>query len=130
MTMVPFHSFYSFIYSVDPFLLTERATKGVLHMERRHDLMIGIWKFFEPRVSYEELTTFAEELAKDPNFTQLYIRRTSTDQLGIGFTYKYAGSKEEYDRVKDMFGKLLTNKFGRNYVGNDMTASPIVIKGF
>ncbi len=69
-------------------------------MERRGDLMIGIWKFYEPQVSIENLSAFGEGLAKDENFVQLYIRKTSTDQIGLGYVYKYSGSRIDYDRIK------------------------------
>ncbi len=69
-------------------------------MQRRGDLMVGIWKFYEPQVSVEELSAFGEELAKDENFIHLYVRKTSTDQIGLGYAYKYSGSREDCERFK------------------------------
>lgn len=100
-------------------------------MEKRNDLICGIWKF-KDTVASEELEAFAEELAQDEKYIHVYIRKVSKDQFGIGVTYKSeteVGQKEfgEYtEKMKD----ILYRKFGAGLVGWDFANTTQVFKGF
>lgn len=89
----------------------------------------GYLKFSDNRVSLEELQEFAEELAKDPNFTSIYIRKVSNDQQGIGFIYnKDTSTKEASTDFNDFIKDIAMRKFGTGLVGWDMSSSYILIK--
>lgn len=94
-------------------------------------LILGLWKFHE-RVDNKDLLEVANEWAKDDKYTQLYIRRVSKDQLGIGFAYMSDGSREAYNKYFDQTTDWLKRKFGNDLVGWDIsTASDTeLVKGF
>ncbi len=91
--------------------------------------IMGLWKFSD-KVPPEQLVEVAKKwAAEDPNYLQLYVRKTSKDQYGIGFTYQLSnkdsakGQNEEYmDPVSDS----LKRQFGNSLVGWDI-ASPVWI---
>ncbi|HZZ99446.1 MAG TPA: hypothetical protein VFK07_01920 [Candidatus Paceibacterota bacterium] len=72
----------------------------------------------------------AKKWAEDPKYLQLYIRKCSKDQHGIGFMYEYShppvqGQHAEYmDPVSD----ALKRQFGNNLVGWDVGSPTWVIK--
>lgn len=89
----------------------------------------GYLKFSDSRVSLEELTAFAEELAQDPNFISVYIRKVSNDQQGVGFIYnKDTSTKESSDEFNDFIKDIAMRKFGTGFVGWDMSNSYILVK--
>ena len=94
-------------------------------------LFIGIWKFHE-RVGNKDLLEVANEWADDEKYEQLYIRRVSKDQLGIGFSYASDGSKEAYDEYFNSTTDWLKRKFGNDLVGWDISSASGVhlVKGF
>jgi len=79
---------------------------------------MGLWKF-SPKIPLNELVRIAELWAsEDPNYLQLYIRRVSKDQLGIGFTYQFSqeielpsASRHFYDQTTNYLKKTFGNEF-------------------
>ena len=61
----------------------------------------------------EDLLEVANEWAKDDNYVEIYIRKVSKDQYGIGFAYKSEG-KEAYDVYFDKTSDFLKRKFGND----------------
>jgi len=98
-------------------------------MDKSHSLIMGLWKFHE-RVSESELLEVANKWAEDPKYTQLYIRKVSKDQLGIGFCYEGEGTKESHNEYFDRTSDMLKRKFGNDLVGWDISSSSTLIKGF
>lgn len=89
----------------------------------------GYLKFSETRVSLDELKAFAEELAQDPKFLSVYIRKVSSDQYGIGFIYDTdTSSKEDADKFNDFIKDLAMKKFGTGLAGWDMANTYILVK--
>jgi len=89
---------------------------------------MGLWKFRD-RVSVEDLCSLAERwAAEDPSYLQLYVRKVSKDQYGIGFAYQLPADKpghsEYFERVSDQLKKL----FGNDLVGWDIASPVRVIK--
>lgn len=97
-------------------------------MEKNENLATGIWKFHE-RVGHSDLLEVAQAWESDANYVQLYIRKVSKDQLGIGFSYRHAGTKESYQEYFDATSDMLKRKFGNDLVGWDIASSTTVIKG-
>ena len=88
----------------------------------------GYLKFSE-KVTPERLEEFAAELAKDPKFLSLYIRKVSSNQHGIGFVYDIDSStRDASDRFNDYIKDLALRKFGTGLAGWDMASSYILIK--
>ncbi len=94
----------------------------------------GLWKFSDS-IDENQLVELANEWASDDKFINLYVRKCSKDQNGIGFTYKYV--EDGYDNkeafIKDFTEKFkdeLYKRFGVGLVGWDLSSSTIVIKGF
>ena len=94
-------------------------------------LIVGLWKFQE-RVGNKDLLEIANEWAKDEKYEQLYIRKVSKDQLGIGFAYTSDGTKEDYNKYFDATTDWLKRKFGNDLAGWDISVASGVhlIKGF
>ncbi len=90
---------------------------------------MGLWKFHE-RVGVDKLTEVANEWAKDEKYVNLYVRKTSKDQFGIGFAYAGDGSKEAHDEYFDKTSDQLKRKFGNDLVGWDIASTAFLIKGF
>ena len=91
---------------------------------------MGLWKFSD-KVSTEQLEEVANKWAiEDPNYLQLYVRRTSKDQYGIGFTYKISTQEEPSERQNAKYmepvSDSLKRQFGNDLVGWDV-ASPVWI---
>jgi len=93
--------------------------------------VMGLWKF-SGKVSTKELNNVASKwAAEDPNYLQLYIRKVSKDQMGIGFTYQLAkdvdtkaGHDEYFERTSD----YLKRNFGNDLVGWDIASAVWVVK--
>ena len=98
-------------------------------MEKNNSLIIGLWKFHE-RVGEEQLVEVASEWAKDERQVQLYIRKVSKDQLGIGFSYESDGTQEAHREYFDATSDQLKRKFGNDLVGWDIASTSTLIKGF
>lgn len=92
-------------------------------------LILGLWKFNE-KISNKDLLEVANEWAKDPNYTQLYIRRVSKDQLGIGFAYLSDGERDTQTKYMDETSDYLKRKFGNDLVGWDVATTNELVKGF
>jgi hypothetical protein len=93
--------------------------------------ILGLWKFHE-RVGNKDLLEVANEWAADTKYFQLYIRKVSKDQLGIGFAYESDGSKEDYEQYFDTTTDILKRRFGNDLVGWDISSgsSTQLVKGF
>ena len=98
-------------------------------MEKNKSLIMGLWKFHE-RVGEEDLIEVTNEWAKDEKYIQLYIRKVSKDQNGIGFAYEGDGTKEAQDDYFNKTSDQLKRKFGNDLVGWDISSTPTLIKGF
>lgn len=98
-------------------------------MEKKSSLIMGIWKFHES-VHTHDLEKLAQEWAEDEKYVQLYIRKVSKDQMGIGFAYEGDGTKEAHDEYFDSTSDLLKRKFGNDLVGWDIASTSTLIKGF
>lgn len=92
-------------------------------------LIMGLWKFHE-RVGNKDLIEVANEWAEDDNYVQIYIRKVSKDQEGIGFAYKSDGTKEAHDKYYYETSDQLKRKFGNDLVGWDISTTSTLIKGF
>jgi len=98
-------------------------------MENNKNLIVGLWKFQE-RVGEKDLIEVCNNWAKDENYVQLYIRKVSKDQLGIGFAYVGDGTKETHDEYMNNTSDQLKRKFGNDLVGWDVASTSTLIKGF
>ena len=98
-------------------------------MEKPKSLILGLWKFNE-KVGNKDLLEVANEWAKDENYIQLYIRKVSKDQYGIGFAYKHDGTKEGQESYHFASSDYLKRKFGNDLVGWDLASTDQLIKGF
>lgn len=88
----------------------------------------GYLKFSE-RVSLEDIENFAQELAADPHFISVYIRKVSKDQHGIGFVTDIDTNEEEsFDIFSDTIKDRAMKKFGIGFIGWDMASSYFLIK--
>lgn len=100
-------------------------------MEKQNNLITGLWKF-KDSVSLSDLESFAEELAKDEKFKQVYIRKASKDQNGLGIAYLSDIDLDEnnFDKFMDEMKDKLYRKFGSGLVGWDFANSTTTFKGF
>ncbi len=97
---------------------------------QKQQIITGLWKFHE-RVSEEQLISVAKSLIQDPSYMQVYIRKASKDQNGIGFMYDCSHSenyKKDYDIFFDENSDKLKREFGNDLVGWDISSSTIIIK--
>lgn len=89
----------------------------------------GYLKFSDSRVNLVQLETFARELAEDPRFLSVYIRKVSKDQHGIGFIVDVDTSSEEsFDAFSEEIKDRAMRAFGTGLVGWDMASSYYIIK--
>lgn len=92
--------------------------------------VMGLWKFSD-KISIEELIDVAKQwTTEDQNYLQLYVRKCSKNQYGIGFTYKLEG-KSERDSMKkytDPVSDFLKRRFGNDLVGWDIANPAWIIK--
>jgi hypothetical protein len=98
-------------------------------MEKKNSLIMGLWKFNE-RVGEKDLLEVANEWAKDAKYVQLYIRKVSKEQSGIGFAYASDGTQEAHRVYFDAASDQLKRKFGNDLVGWDIVSTSTLIKGF
>ena len=99
------------------------------NMHKNDSLILGLWKFHE-RVGEKDLLEVANEWVSDEKYIQLYIRKVSKDQLGIGFAYMGDGTKEAHDEYFNKTSDQLKRKFGNDLVGWDIASTSTLIKGF
>lgn len=109
-----------------------KADSVTLNEERddKESIITGIFKF-DHKVTIDELKEVAEEWAKDPKYLQLYIRKVSKDQYGIGFMYdnkENPGDEKSYEEYFNKTTDMLKRKFGNDLRGWDLSSSTIVIK--
>jgi hypothetical protein len=96
-------------------------------IQEHKDVVTGIWKF-GPDVSPMSVGMFATEwlTEEDPNLLQLYCRKCSRDQYGIGFMYRFEG-----DSYKPFFHRMtdkLKRRFGNGFVGWDVSVPTWILK--
>lgn len=100
-------------------------------MLQEKNWIMGMWKFSN-KISTKELCEVASKWAtEDPNYLQLYIRKVSKDQMGIGFTYEVpggTGSREEYDEYFNRTSDFLKRQFGNDLAGWDVASTVYIIK--
>lgn len=102
-------------------------------MTEKRELIVGIWKFHE-RVPLDQLTAVAEKWAEDDCYQQLYIRKVSKDQYGIGFTYQAAGTVTDevaqrvHDDYRERTSDQLRRSFGNDLVGWDISSPAWIVK--
>lgn len=97
---------------------------------QEQNLIMGLWKFSE-KISKDELVELAQKWAEeDKNYLQLYVRKASKDQNGIGFTYKVVSSdiREAHDEYFEKTSDYLKKKFGNDLAGWDISSPVIIIK--
>ena len=99
------------------------------NIEKAKSLIMGLWKF-DQKVSKEELVEVANEWATDPKYLQVYIRKVSKDQEGIGFAYAGNGTQEAHREYFEATSDVLKRKFGNGLVGWDIASTSTLIKGF
>ena len=89
----------------------------------------GLWKFSD-KISTEQLEEIAQKwAAEDQNYLQLYIRKCSKNQYGIGFTHKLPNevpTEGQHDEYFHKTSDYLKRQFGNDLVGWDL-ASPVWI---
>jgi len=93
-------------------------------------IISGLWKFHE-RVPEQQLVEIAEEWAKEPKYTQLYVRKGSKDQYGIGFMYDLREEEISENEYSDFFNNVsdkLKRRFGNDFVGWDVSQYTTIIK--
>lgn len=92
---------------------------------------MGLWKF-SSKIPKEDLVKFAEQwAAEDPNYLQLYVRKVSKDQNGIGFTYQIPegiDTQKAHDEYFDKTSDILKRNFGNDLAGWDIASTVMVIK--
>ncbi len=93
--------------------------------------IMGMWKFSD-KISTKDLGEVAEKWkAEDENYLQLYIRKVSKDQMGIGFTYRLTEDQDKqvgYDEYFERTTDFLKRKFGNDLAGWDLGSSVWIIK--
>ena len=91
---------------------------------------MGIWKFSD-KIPMKDLIETAQKCAdEDEKYLQLYIRKVSKNQYGIGFTYDIKGqdAKRAYDEYFYRVSDILKRTFGNDLVGWDIASDPRIIK--
>jgi len=100
-------------------------------MSEEKNWIMGLWKFSH-KISTKELEEIASQWsAEDKNYIQLYIRRVSKDQMGIGFTYQIPEGKDKkaaHDEYMDKTSDFLKRSFGNDLAGWDIASTVWLIK--
>lgn len=93
--------------------------------------IVGLWKFSD-RVSQTELAELASEWSNaDKEYLQLYVRKTSKDQFGIGFMRQVPEDKDPQIAHKEYLATvsdLLKRQYGNDFVGWDIATKVYVVK--
>ena len=93
--------------------------------------IMGLWKFRDA-IPSEKLAEIANKwAAEDPRYLQLYIRKVSKDQRGIGFTYEIPKGQDPMSAQEDYFestSDYLRRCFGNDLAGWDLATTVYVIK--
>lgn len=98
-------------------------------MKNDKNLILGIWKFHE-RVGNKDLLEVANDWAREDKYKEVYVRKVSKDQLGIGFAYESGGTQEVYEEYFNKTSDYLKRKFGNDLVGWDISGTSDLVKGF
>jgi len=70
------------------------------------------------------------EWAKDEKYLQVYIRKVSKNQEGIGFVYDAGGTKKGQENYFDKTSDYLKRRFGNDLAGWDIATTNQLIKRF
>lgn len=92
------------------------------------NLASGLWKF-SSEVKLNDLVALATEWKNGPEgqrYGRLYVRGVSQDGLGIGFEYEFEG--KNHKRYFYKTAHELTEKFGDNFVGYDISSPTYFVK--
>jgi len=98
--------------------------------EYSKNYITGLWKFSD-RISVEQLVEVAKKWAEDPKYLQLYIRKCSKDQYGIGFMYDYSHQESSQGQNAEYMNPItdsLKRQFGNDLVGWDISSPTWIIK--
>ena len=120
-------AFWPYNYRVVPFLFFSFL---FIPMTNSQEVIMGIWKFSD-KIPMKDLIETAQNWAKeDEKYLQLYIRKVSKDQSGIGFTYDIKGQdgKEAHDKYFNQTSDTLKRNYGNDLVGWDIASSAYIIK--
>lgn len=98
-------------------------------MEKRIDVVSGVWKF-NLSVGEEKLIKFCNEsLSQNPRYTSILIRQTGRNNLGIFFTYHSNMRPEVVEKlVIDEQVPKIRAVFGNDFTGWDVCSPTIIIK--
>jgi len=92
---------------------------------------MGLWKF-SSKVPKEDLVKMAEKwVVEDPGYLQLYVRKVSKDQNGIGFTYELpegVDRKAAHDAYFERVSDCLKRNFGNDLAGWDISSPVVAVK--
>ena len=89
----------------------------------------GYWKFKDDYVSLQELEKLAKEWAQDERYVSLHIRKTSSDQHGIGFTYSpEENTQETHNQFIEEMSDSLRRQFGNGLAGWDISSGYLQVK--
>ena len=93
------------------------------------NILMGIWKF-NNSISFNEILEVGDKWKGEPNFSYLYIRQVSKDQIGLGFTYIFDTfiSEEGYSKFLDEHTDILKRQFGNDFIGWDISKGATLIK--
>lgn len=97
---------------------------------QRKNIVSGLWKF-RSSITHEQLEELARQwLEEDPAYTQLFIRKCSTDQNGIGFMYQLpeGDEKELYREYFEKTSDTLKRAFGNDLAGWDISCPTWILK--
>lgn len=127
--LIPFLSIPFLSLSMDTNATNWSGYRSTDEYKKNH--IMGLWKFSD-KISVEELIEVAKKWAtEEPRYLQLYIRKCSKDQYGIGFTYKLDGDSEKdrmHKEYMDPVSDLLKRQFGNDLVGWDISNPAWIIK--
>ena len=91
----------------------------------------GYFKFKDDYVSLGQIEELAQQWATDEKYLNIYIRKTSSDQHGIGFTYNpgdVESTKDAQDEYLEQQSDMLKKQFGNGLAGWDISSSYLEIK--
>ena len=77
-----------------------------------------------------EIEKLAQEWAKEDNYEEIRIRKTSSNQNGIGIVYNNprGNDKKAMDDYMEEMSDVLRRRFGNDLAGWDMASSYTIIK--
>ncbi len=93
--------------------------------------IMGLWKF-AGQVELSRILEAANDLAKaEPQYVQIYVRKSSKQQYSIGFAYNLNSDEAIEMRMNTYIEKTeqwLRSHFGNELIGHDIAAPIYLIK--